>query len=38
MSPAVTCIILGLILLIVPAINVSGLISSQMSRAWLSLR
>lgn len=28
----VTCIILGLILLIVPAINVSGLISSQMSR------
>ena len=27
-----TCIILGLILLIVPAINVSGLISSQMSR------
>lgn len=32
LSPAVTCIILGLILLIVPAINVSGLISSQMSR------
>lgn len=32
MSPAVTCIILGMILLIVPAINVSGLISSQMSR------
>lgn len=32
LSPAVMCIILGLILLIVPAINVSGLISSQMSR------
>lgn len=31
-SPAITGIILGLILLIVPAINVSGLISSQMSR------
>ncbi|RGN31003.1 ABC transporter permease [Bacteroides oleiciplenus] len=32
LNPVVTCIILGLILLIVPAINVSGLISSQMSR------
>lgn len=31
-SPAITFIIMGLILLIVPAINVSGLISSQMSR------
>ena len=37
MSPAVTCIILGLILLIVPAINVSGLISSQMSRRMAEL-
>lgn len=32
LNPVVTCIVLGLILLIVPAINVSGLISSQMSR------
>lgn len=32
LNPMVTCIMLGLILLIVPAINVSGLISSQMSR------
>ena len=32
LNPMATCIILGLILLIVPAINVSGLISSQMSR------
>lgn len=32
LNPIVTCIMLGLILLIVPAINVSGLISSQMSR------
>ncbi|MDE5711448.1 ABC transporter permease [Bacteroides sp.] len=37
LSPAVTCIILGLILLIVPAINVSGLISSQMSRRMAEL-
>ena len=36
-SPAVTCILLGLILLIVPAINVSGLISSQMSRRMAEL-
>lgn len=36
-TPAVTCIILGLILLIVPAINVSGLISSQMSRRMSEL-
>lgn len=36
-GPAVTCIILGLILLIVPAINVSGLISSQMSRRMAEL-
>ena len=32
LNPMATCIFLGLILLIVPAINVSGLISSQMSR------
>ncbi|WP_418696596.1 ABC transporter permease [Bacteroides sp.] len=37
MTPAVTCILLGLILLIVPAINVSGLISSQMSRRMSEL-
>lgn len=37
LTPAVTCIILGLILLIVPAINVSGLISSQMSRRMAEL-
>lgn len=37
MTPAVTCIMLGLILLIVPAINVSGLISSQMSRRMAEL-
>lgn len=36
-TPAVTCILLGLILLIVPAINVSGLISSQMSRRMAEL-
>lgn len=36
-SPAVTFIIMGLILLIVPAINVSGLISSQMSRRMAEL-
>lgn len=36
-SPAVTFILLGLILLIVPAINVSGLISSQMSRRMAEL-
>lgn len=36
-TPTVTCIILGLILLIVPAINVSGLISSQMSRRMSEL-
>ena len=36
-TPAVTCIMLGLILLIVPAINVSGLISSQMSRRMSEL-
>lgn len=36
-TPAVTCIVLGLILLIVPAINVSGLISSQMSRRMSEL-
>ena len=32
LNPMAICIFLGLILLIVPAINVSGLISSQMSR------
>jgi len=37
LSPAVTCVILGLILLLVPAINVSGLISSQMSRRMAEL-
>lgn len=37
LSPAATCILLGLILLIVPAINVSGLISSQMSRRMAEL-
>lgn len=36
-TPAVTCVLLGLILLIVPAINVSGLISSQMSRRMAEL-
>lgn len=36
-TPAVTCIVLGLILLIVPAINVSGLLSSQMSRRMAEL-
>ena len=37
LSPVVTCVILGLILLLVPAINVSGLISSQMSRRMAEL-
>lgn len=36
-SPAATCVILVLILLLVPAINVSGLISSQMSHRMAEL-
>lgn len=37
MPPGVTFVMLGLILLLVPAINVSGLISSQMSRRMAEL-